>query len=378
MQRVLIVDLSKNFGGADVRVEQIARGLSAKFDISIAVIEGSQTHHRLKALGVRLWLLPRSRKDPRLVLDLIHLMNRVQPHVVDAHNPQSLLWGLLAARAANVPIRVATFHSIFEVSEKRRFGRQLYNGLNWLSDKTSTHIVSVSDSVTDFLVGRGISKRRIETIPNGVTVSDGRSATGEERFQIVAVGRLVPVKGIDTLLRALAELGNDVPPFECQIVGDGSEKEALKALSTELKLGKQVQFVGYRTDPRTFIEKSHVLVMPSYTEGLPFSALEAAAAGVPIIASRVGGLEAYFGPEGAALLVPPGDPLALAGAIRECMLNTEVRAEIAARGRAMVERRFSLEAMLSATARIYEAVDSSRACREPSGGTRTGERHGLV
>ena len=378
MRRVLIVDLSKNFGGADVRVEQIARDLSAKFDISIAVIDGSQTHHRLKTLGVRLWPLRRARKDPRLVKDLIRLMKRIRPDVVDAHNPQSLLWGLLAAKAAGVPCRIATFHSIFEISEKRRFGRQLYNGLNWLSDKTSTHIVSVSDPVTDFLVERGVTKKKIATIPNGIAVSDGQSAINENRFQIIAVGRLVPVKGIDILLRALAELGDNVPPYECLIVGDGPEKRTLEALSVSLKLAKQVQFLGYRTDPRAFIEKSHVLVMPSYTEGLPFSALEAAAAGVPIIASRVGGLEAYFGPEGAARLVPPGDPLVLAGAIRECMLNPEARAAIASRGRAMVERKFSLGAMLSATARLYEAVDGSDTCREPAGSVTTGERHGLV
>jgi glycosyltransferase involved in cell wall biosynthesis len=355
MRRVLIIDLSKRFGGADVRVAQIASGLSAKFETAVAVIEGSQTHERLKKGGIRVLPLAGGRKDPRLAAYLYRIMREWGPAVVDAHNAQSMLWGLPAARACRVPIRVATFHSVFAESERRPLGRLLYGALDFLVRQCANRAVSVSETVTAHLLRVGFDPGQVFTIPNGIPVSEPRRLCTEPTrpLRIAVVGRLVPVKGHSVLLEALASLPADVGDVECLIVGDGPEKDRLEFEARRFGVSSKTQFLGYRTDAVEIVANSDLLCLPSLTEALPFAALEAAARGVPIVASRVGGLAIHFTDRKTAMLVPPGDPRALAAALAACARDRREAHAMGERGRLMVADRFSIARTLSETALAY-------------------------
>ncbi len=338
-----------------MRVAQIATGLSTKFEIAVAVIQGSQTHDRLKEGGIRVLPLASGRKDPRLAAHLHRIMQEWAPTVVDAHNAQSMLWGLPVARVCGVPIRVATFHSIFAESERRPLGRPLYGALDFLVRRCANRFISVSETVAAQLLRAGFDPGHVFTIPNGVPVSEPRRIPAEptRQLRIAVVGRLVPVKGHAILLEALASLPADVGDVECLIVGDGPEREGLESEARRLGVSSKTQFLGYRTDAVEIVANCDLLCLPSLTEALPFAALEAAAHGVPIVASRVGGLAIHFTDQETAKLVPPGDPHALAAALAACARDRREAHAMGERGRLMVADRFSIARTLSETAFAY-------------------------
>jgi glycosyltransferase involved in cell wall biosynthesis len=356
MSRVLLVDLSWSFGGADVRVAQIATRLADRFDVAVAVIAGSQTHAMLARRGLDVLPLGRGRKDPRLAPDLMGLMGRLKPKVVDAHNPQSMLWGLPAARAAGVPIRLATFHSIFEESEKRTFGAPLYRGLNYLVSRSATHAVAVSDTVARYLATRSSPAGGVVTIRNGVEIP-ARMASRQRsaRLRIVSVGRLVPVKGQDILITALSRMEAQQIPAECVFVGDGPERQRLEQLAERVGVSDRVRFLGFREDVGQIVSECDVFCLPSLTEALPFAVLEAAARAMPIVASRVGMLDRYFTDGDSAKLLPPGDVEALTAALNACARDFSTAAVMGERARQVVARELSVEGMIAATAALYDA-----------------------
>lgn len=358
--RVLLCDLSWRWGGADLRVLQLAKGLPDA-EIRVAVIEGSETESRLASEGVSLLRLRRGRKDPRILFDLARAMRRYQPDVVDAHNAQSILWGLPAARLAGVERRVATIHSMFEQSDRRRFGRVLFGALYRVMGAAATDVIAVSQVVAEHLSDQGVARRPVRVIRNGIEIppqtaqSDGVGAPREAggRLQIVTVGRLNPVKGQATLVEAVGRLVAEGRDIGCWIVGEGPERAALEEQIRRLDLEDRVKLLGFKRHVDPILAESDVFCLPSLTEGLPFAALEASAQGKPIVASRVGGLARHFSHQESALLTPPGDVEALAAALRQCAADRAFAAALGRRARRMVERDYSLDLTLAETRTLY-------------------------
>ncbi|MBC7461587.1 MAG: glycosyltransferase, partial [Thermoleophilia bacterium] len=185
-------------------------------------------------------------------------------------------------------------------------------------------------------------------------------------FAIGIVGRLRPEKAHDVLLRAVAELtqGDDrvATPVQLCIVGDGPRRAELEALVDELGIGVNVAWAGERQDAATLAAAFDAAVICSHWEGLPLAALEAMAAGVPLVASRVGGLPTLL--EGdAGLLAAPGDPSTFAAALRILIENPVRRAAVAATGRTRIESTYSFASMVSHVEGIYDEVLAAHAAR---------------
>lgn len=250
----------------------------------------------------------------------------------------------LAARAAGRPRIIAHYHSIFEEA-----GRA--------SPRTG--------AVADVVLAN--SRATAATIPraNPVVIHQG-IATGpiirrrSVNTRIGVAARLAPVKGISTLIEAMSLLTRDHPALTSttflEIAGTGPEEPTLRAKISDLGLAKQVRLHGWRENVRHLMQRWDIYVQPSIAEGFGISVLEAMAVGLPVIASRTGGLPELVDEGRTGVLVEPGDAQALADAIASLVSDEETRRRLGAAGRERVAREFTIEGEVSSIAAVYERL----------------------
>ena len=195
-----------------------------------------------------------------------------------------------------------------------------------------------------------------------------RNGVGEAEFQpvkaladatdVLCIGELRPVKAVDVLIDALAMLKKSGRTVTATIVGEGPEEERLKAQAERLRLTDAIRFVGYRP-ARDAFAMGRILVIPSRAESLPYIVLEAAAAGVPIIATDVGGVPEIFGPH-AVHLIPPTNTAMLAAAIGSALTAPDDTRRVAELVRARVRAEFSLSTMVDGGLAAYREAIAMR------------------
>lgn len=206
---------------------------------------------------------------------------------------------------------------------------------------------------------------KVVTIWNGVdggefrprAAASARAALGvpEGGFHVGCVARLAPVKDHRTLLDAFARFRAGRPDAHLTLVGDGPERAALEARAARLELDGAVTFAGERPEVAPLLAAFDVFALSSLSEGISLTLLEAASAGLPIVATRVGGNEEVVLDAETGVLVPAADPAAFAAALAAVAARSD-RATMGALGRARVERRFSVERMAQAYAKVYAEV----------------------
>lgn len=221
----------------------------------------------------------------------------------------------------------------------------------WVDRATSGRVdayVAVSAAVEAGLVAQGAPPDRIRTILNGVDVEAVRreaeehaNDAGDAVAQVVCVGRLMPVKGIEYLIRAAVH----VPDARFVIAGEGPLEPELRQLVDSLGLSERVRFAGYVSSAAAVLAAADVVAMPSLSEGLPLVAIEAGALGKPVVATRVGGIPEIVEDGVTGLLVPPEDPGALGTAIRRLLEDEGLRLRMGAAAAERVERHFDVHAM---------------------------------
>jgi len=198
----------------------------------------------------------------------------------------------------------------------------------------------------------------VRVVHNGVTTAEFEPITpAPDTSDLVFVGELRILKGVDVLLEAIGRLAAEGRTITATIVGDGPDRADFVAQCEALNLSGAVQFAG-AMPARTAFARGHVLVVPSRAESLPYIVLEAAAAGLPIIATSVGGMAEIFGPD--AQLVAPGNPDALAQAIRSALDDLPAARAAAARLRDRVRAGFSADVMTDAVLAAYDEALNAR------------------
>jgi glycosyltransferase involved in cell wall biosynthesis len=216
-------------------------------------------------------------------------------------------------------------------------------------------VVPVSSDAAD--VARDVEmvpSNRIRVIRNGIDLAGSprplRTVSG---WRAVHVARLNVVKDQTTLLRAARMVLDREPRFELDIVGDGEMRPALERLAAELQLGSAVRFHGYRDDVRPFLAAADAFVLSSVSEGIAISLLEAMAAALPVVATRVGGTPEVVVDSGTGYLVPARDPAAMAEALITLLSQPEHARSLGDAGRARVEECFTLGATVQAYESLY-------------------------
>jgi len=290
-------------------------------------------------------------------------VRRERVDVLHAHMFGSNVWGTLIGRLARVPIVIAHEHTwSFEGEPLRRMlDREL---IGRFSDAFIA--VSRADQRKMIEIER-IPAERIRFIPNGIASTapaagrDLRAELGVGSGPLIgAIGTLRPQKAYDVLIRAAASLREKHPGLHVVIAGGGPERERLDALIGELGLSDVVLMLGRRLDVPNILAELDVAVCASNFEGSPLAVMEYMEAGLPIVATRVGGVPDLIDDGVHGLLVQPGDPLALAGAIDELLRDRPRAAALGAHARERRRREFDLDVMVHNMEALYEELLAAR------------------
>lgn len=262
----------------------------------------------------------------------------------------SNVFGLPGAVLGGVPVRIGSRRELNpdKSAAQIRLQRMAY--------RCATQIVANSPSAAQVLADEGIARSQVKVIPNGLDgMAYGRRPPKRQPGRVVTVANLRPEKNHETLIAAAALLADSCPALRYQIVGDGSRRRELEALARRAGVDRIIEFSGHREDIPSVLAASDVFVLPSRSEAFPNAAIEAMAAGLPVVASAVGGLRDLIDPGRTGILVPPGDPSLLAAALKGLYENPERAWEIGAAARAEVLGRYSFDRMVSAFEALYES-----------------------
>lgn len=273
----------------------------------------------------------------RALVNLARALSRHRPHVVNVHYVTCECIYFLLLRPFYRYKLVLSVHGS-DVLRPTRWDGDLLPRLLPRADAITTVSLPTAARVRSY---PGIDPGRLRVISNGVDF-DFWSATpsphvpvSNRSMVILTVGRLLPVKGHDVLLRAFARVVLHVPQARLVIVGDGTFRTELQRLARQLKIGNAVEFAGEldAAGVRSRLADARVFTLPSRSEGLPLALLESMAAGVPAVATLVGGVPDVLVP-GTGLLVPPEDPGALADALITILLDPQLASTLGERGSA--------------------------------------------
>ena len=360
MTRVAQVIWSLGLGGAEQVVIRLAKGLDRRrFEpVVLCLDQPGPFAAQAQAAGVEVVALDkRGPLDVRAVVRLARLLRSRRFDVVHTHLWGANLWGRLAAVAARVPVVVATEHNV------DTWKRPYHLALDRALARAATHLVAVSQEVRAFYETRGIGRGRWRVVYNGVEVpSAPRRGRGEafralglgEGDRVVGlVGRLVPAKAPEVFLRALSLAAARVPALRGLVVGDGPSRKEAEAEARRLGLAGRVVFAGLRGDVPELLPGLDALVFSSLREGLSMAMLEAMAAGVPVVATAVGGTPELITHGTTGLLVPPGRPGDLADAVVGLLADAPRAEALRGAARRLVEGRFSLARMIEAHEALY-------------------------
>jgi glycosyltransferase involved in cell wall biosynthesis len=211
----------------------------------------------------------------------------------------------------------------------------------------------------------GLDPSRTVTILNGVDLESFTAARvpeegGLETFRVGTVGSLTPQKGYPDLIAAMGILSAEGIPARLTFVGDGPLREELESLASAGGIADSVTFAGTAADVRPFLSRFDVVAGASLREGLPLSVLEAMASGLPVVTTDVGGNREAVEDGLTGLLVPPGDPAALAEALAGLWADPARRDSMGKAARSRVEERFSARKMVSETESLYESLTGEK------------------
>jgi len=365
--RVLQVVLSLNPGGTERLVVELARRLQDRAPAMVCCLDNAGAWAReLEPQGIEVVALERgSGFRPMLGRRVADLARRHDATVIHAHHYSPFVYSCLSRVWRPGSRVVFTEHgrlSDTPPSAKRRLA-------NRILARFPSRVFAVSEDLKRHLEGEGFAPDALEVIYNGIEVGPAPDAALREAvrqalgidagtFVVGTIARLDPVKDLGTLIDAAATL-RGVLPIAVVIVGDGPERRSLEAEAKRLGIERDVRFLGHREDARRWLAGCDAYVNCSISEGVSLTILEAMAAALPIVATRVGGTPEVVD-AASGRLIPSRDARALSEALLELARNPGVRAALGRSARQRLETRFTLERMVREYADVYTSVTANR------------------
>jgi glycosyltransferase involved in cell wall biosynthesis len=362
--RIAHVDAERGFSGGEVQVFLLLQGLAARGHENVLICP---PHSRAAAeaarRGVACATVPmRNDLDMLAVARLARRLRQTPVDLVHLHTGRAAWLGAPAARLAGVPAVVT-----------RRMDRPIRKGMRTrlIYHRLTRRVIAISPRVADRLLAGGVDPARIVGIPSAVDPARVRPSrdrvavreqygAADHDFVLLTLTSLVARKGLDVLLDAVGALGGCGLRPLVWIAGEGPERAALINRAAGLGVDRQVRLLGPVAEVGDLLAASDVFVLPSRHEGLGVAALEAMAAGRPVVASAVGGLGDAVVDGRTGLLVPPGNVAGLTAALGRMLHDAPLRARLGAAGPRRIAEGFMPEQMVEAYEQVYREVLARR------------------
>nr|WP_317324418.1 polysaccharide pyruvyl transferase CsaB [uncultured Flavonifractor sp.] len=355
-------------GGAKTHVHMLLQNLSRTIDVTMVCFMEGPFAQEARELGIHTVVLPGR--------NLLKVRNTLKKMIVEGgyqilhcHGARGNLMGAMLRKATGLPV-VTTVHSDYRLDYLGRpFSRLTYGTINTISLRRLDYRIGVSDAMTNLLISRGFAPDKLFTIYNGIDFTPRTPALDREAYwksvglkadqDSVVVGiaaRLNPVKDIATLIRGFALAHKECPYLRLLIAGDGEQMELLKGLARELGVEEQVCFAGWITDTDSFYNALDINTLTSLSETFPYSLTEGARAGLPTVASRVGGVPYLIEHGIHGFLFEAGDAETLSRHLVTLAKDPDLRRHMGQRLYQRAKEDYSLESTLQRQLTIYESI----------------------
>jgi len=352
--------------GLQKGVVNIANQLNSNgFEISICCLEESGTFEKRLNPGTKVFVMNKPPGiDYTLPLRLAKLFRREKTMIVHTHSVGTYLYGAIGAKLAWMPRIIHGEHGdLHQPSGSRPIDINIRRYLSHITDVIHTVSADLKNSLVRMT---GIKPEKIVTILNGVELDKFKIAQNPQLRKILGIGmkdlvigtvsRLSPVKNFELLIQVIPEINHTGLYPKVLFVGDGPSRPNLESLTKQYGLEKQIIFLGDRSDVPDLLNVMDIFILTSFSEGLSNSIMEAMAAGLPVVATNVGGNPELVIHNETGFLFPSQDASILAQQIIELTNDPEKRHRMGLAGRKRMEEFFTLEKMIRNYENLYRSV----------------------
>ncbi|HEY3012801.1 MAG TPA: glycosyltransferase family 4 protein [Gemmatimonadales bacterium] len=363
MRIVYLVTRVEPIGGAQIHVRDLALAVRAQgHSPSVVTGGGGPFADDLRAKGIPVVILRHLSAPMRPVRDLRALREvraallDLRPELITTHSAKAGVLGRLAGRLLHIPV-VVTVHGWACAPGTPALQAAMSRTVERFIGPLASKLITVSEFDRRFGVNaRLIAEDRAVTVHNGMPDIPVSLRADPRRIPVglVMVARFEPQKDHRTLLRALGGLKEF--RWELDLIGDGPLRGQMESLAATLGISDRVRFLGQRTDVDQILARGQVSLLISNWEGFPLSILESMRAGLPVVASSVGGVGEAVHDGETGYLVPRGDVGLLRERIGQLLTNPALRAHLGVRGRSLYEQQFTLDHAVSRTLAVYRDV----------------------
>lgn len=364
MKLAYVITRADAVGGASIHVRDLARAMRERgHEVTVLIGGTGAVSEQLVSAGIPVRSLRWLRRaihpvrDVLAIRELMELLRELRPDLVSTHTAKAGLVGRAACARLGIPA-LYTPHGWTIGSRISPVAGPVFSLVERYAAGWSAAIVCVCEAERSLALEHGIGPaERLRVIYNGMPdlpPGEFRAEPAREPVRLCSVARLEAPKDHATLLRALAGLAH--LDWQLELIGDGPLAEPLRALAGSLGIGERVIWRGYLPAPAAALARAQGFVLSSRSEAFPRSILEAMRAGLPVVASAVGGVPEAVEPEHSGLLVAPGDVAALREALCRMIESASFRQRCGDAGRQIYQKRFRFETMAEQTLALYQEI----------------------
>ncbi|MEI6039974.1 MAG: glycosyltransferase family 4 protein [Candidatus Berkelbacteria bacterium] len=301
-----------------------------------------------------------SRSDFRAIGKIRKTIKHLVPDLIHVHGTRAGALGRMAAFGLGIPVIYTEHLWTRNFNLKNRALNYLHHVGGWFFDLFTTQNIAVSEAVKDFMIDNNISyAQKIRVIYNGIEPTKVKAnifTKSDKEIWLGTVGTLIPLKGVQYLIAALPKVRKEFPEVRLEIIGDGPFKRELVGLTKKLKLQKFVKFAGFQADVEKSLAKLDIYVQPSTSESFGLAIVQAMSVGLPIVATRTGGIPELVVENRSGILVEPGQIKELSEAILKLLHDRGLAKKMGEMARRESVVRFNLKDMIKEVEEVYDEV----------------------